>query len=147
MLGGSHPGSLISAEVVHIVSLDAYRSVKSDNVETPLSFPYYSQIYDAVKEGVTEDDVRAERLLIIDCAVGQNSWERHIALEPHGMKIGVGEHIELEAGNVRRNHVATKALFPQAGTLGKIIRKIPYPHPRDTFDVWGLMIKCNQIKE
>ena len=142
ILRKSEPGSVICAEVKHIVTHDAYKEVQEGTVRKPLSFPYYSQIYDAIQNGVTADDVRAGRLLILDCALGHKWWERHIALKPTKMEIAEGEHVELEAGNVRTHHVAQKALISQSGTLGKIIRKIPAPHTQDTFDVWGPLIKC-----
>ena len=132
-------GSIIHTKVIGVISLEEYRRVKEGRTYTPI-------IYDAIEQGVTEEDVRSGRLIFLRCSPMTDGWAYFYALSPPDMLLKRGDFVQVEAGDRGRHpnkYVLLNKYYTRASTLSRVIRQIPPPTQKEMNSTQGsYVIKC-----
>jgi len=131
-------GSIINTKVIGAASLEQYHRVKEGRYYNPF-------IYDAIEQGVTEDDVRTGRLIFLQCSPITDGTALYYALSPLGMVLRRGDFVQIEAGERGINpnkHNLLSQYYTRASTLSQVIKRV-YPTPDEMNYVQGsYIIRC-----
>jgi hypothetical protein len=107
-------GDIVHARVIRIVNESEFEKARS-NTQGDLT----TEILYAISQGVTINDIRNRRLVLLSCRWGSNSGEHFLVLLPEGLQIPYGDRVdlELEAG------IPSKESRP--GTFSKFRKVLP----------------------